>query len=330
MYRNINEVEVFGLLQNTDNLISLDSFNSKGFVFCPFTNSENSYIISLNNSSKISTVVEDSNFEYLNSNFSVLSSSLEKKEYENLIESTVKHINKTKIEKIVISRKENVEVANMDVIKTFINMLHKYKNAFVYCWFHPKTGLWMGASPERLIQIDKGVFKTMSLASTQNYEGSLNVNWGTKELEEQKIVTDYILDNLKPILSTIKTVGPYTVKAGSLLHLKTDITSKVVSENTVEQLIHKLHPTPAVCGMPKENAKEFILNNEQYNRKYYTGFLGELNINSSTNLFVNLRCMEVNTNVVSIYIGGGITASSIPSKEWNETVFKSNVMKTIL
>lgn len=330
MYRKPNKVEVFAYIQHSNNLVELDSFNQQGFVFCPFNSSEKSYIIPLNNANKISTLIEENNVEHSNSEFKIISSSLEKNEYENLIKKTVDCIKETNIKKIVISRKEEVNVFDMDVIRTFNNMLKKYKNAFVYCWFHPKTGLWMGASPERLIQIDNGVFKTTSLASTQNYNGSLNVSWDAKELEEQQIVTDYILNNLKPILSKIQTEGPYTVKAGGLLHLKTDITSKIVSEKTVEQLIKKLHPTPAVCGMPKKNAKDFILKNEQYNRKYYTGFLGELNINSSTNLFVNLRCMEVTSNLVSIYVGGGITASSIPNKEWDETVFKANVMKTVL
>ena len=330
MYRKPNENKVCSYIQNSNKLFELDFYNKEGFVFCPFDNSEKGYIIPYENSSQYSTDFEDGDSDYSNSEFKILSSSIEKEDYENLIRNTVDYIDETEIEKIVISRKENVEVANMDVLKAFKNMLKKYKNAFVYCWFHPETGLWMGASPERLIQIDSGVFKTMSLASTQNFEGSIDVNWGIKELEEQKIVTDYILENLRPILTEIETNGPYTVKAGSLLHLKTDISSKIISKNTVTQLIKKLHPTPAVCGMPKEKAKSFIIENECYNRKYYTGFLGELNMGSSTNLYVNLRCMEVASNFVSVYIGGGITSSSIPSEEWNETVFKANVMKTVL
>jgi len=95
-----------------------------------------------------------------------------------------------------------------------------------------------------------------------------------------------------------------------------------------------LHPTPAVCGLPKNEAKSFILENENYDRKYYTGFLGELNsdvngINTSS-LYVNLRCMEIAKDEAIIYVGGGITKDSIPEKEWEETVRKTATMKKVL
>ena len=112
-----------------------------------------------------------------------------------------------------------------------------------------------------------------------------------------------------------------------------------------------MHPTPAVCGLPKEAAKAFILENENYNREFYTGFLGELNFEAqlkprsgkrnienrayaitktSTQLYVNLRCMQLDGNNASIYVGGGITESSDAESEWHETVSKSLVIKSIL
>ena len=112
----------------------------------------------------------------------------------------------------------------------------------------------------------------------------------------------------------------------------------------LDNLINKLHPTPAVCGLPKEEAKDFILKNEGYHREFYTGFLGELNMpaeegikdNKSTSLFVNLRCMKIQphskggNNSAIVYIGGGITKDSDPENEWKETVAKSEVMKKVL
>ena len=111
------------------------------------------------------------------------------------------------------------------------------------------------------------------------------------------------------------------------------------------------NPTPAVCGLPKDAAKQFILNNENYNREFYTGFLGELNMKTqqkarlgkrnienraytytkrSTQLYVNLRCMQLKGNKAMVYVGGGITQSSIAEREWEETVSKSLVIKSIL
>jgi len=82
--------------------------------------------------------------------------------------------------------------------------------------------------------------------------------------------------------------------------------------------------------LPKTVAATFILENEGYNRLYYSGYLGELNRDESTSLFVNLRCMQLDDKLVSIYVGGGITAESIPENEWKETVSKAEVMKKVL
>ena len=103
-----------------------------------------------------------------------------------------------------------------------------------------------------------------------------------------------------------------------------------------QSLIRALHPTPAVCGLPRVKANNFILKNENYKRTFYTGFLGELNLKDSesnvqySQLYVNLRCMEVDENKASIFVGGGITKDSNAEKEWEETVFKTKTMKRVL
>jgi isochorismate synthase len=210
-------------------------------------------------------------------------------------------------------------------------MLHNYTNAFVYCWFHPKVGLWFGATPETLLYIDKNEFTTMSLAGTQVYKGENNVVWGAKELEEQQLVTDFIANQLKTITSNLNIDKTETVKAGNLLHLKTKVTGNLLPDSNLKDLIRSLHPTPAVCGLPREITKAFIIKNENYSRSFYTGFLGELNQSKTkTALFVNLRCMSVKDNKASIYVGGGITKDSEPEKEWLETVSKSKTMSRIL
>ncbi|HEU0124995.1 MAG TPA: chorismate-binding protein, partial [Flavobacterium sp.] len=104
---------------------------------------------------------------------------------------------------------------------------------------------------------------------------------------------------------------------------------------TLEEVIDTLHPTPAVCGLPKKKSKVFILENENYDRTFYTGFLGELNstfteTNTSSDLFVNLRCMQIQEDKAILYMGCGITKESIPEKEWEESVNKSMTMKRVL
>ena len=94
--------------------------------------------------------------------------------------------------------------------------------------------------------------------------------------------------------------------------------------------IAELHPTPAVCGLPKNLADDFIRLKEKHERKYYTGYLGPWKLNQQVDLFVNLRCMEVTDDEFILYAGGGITAHSIPEKEWEETNQKAATLLAVI
>jgi hypothetical protein len=107
-------------------------------------------------------------------------------------------------------------------------------------------------------------------------------------------------------------------------------------EKTLKKVIAAVHPTPAVCGLPKQSAKNFIRENEGYNREYYSGFLGELNLDlvtfktAQTDLFVNLRCVKILKDKAQLFIGCGITKDSNPEAEYIETINKSMTMKKII
>jgi isochorismate synthase len=334
VYRKPNETKVLLLVQKTDELHYLNSYKEGGFVFAPFKKNDPKIIFPFEKCETFQLNISDINLlQIVEKNSEIVEDSNiknNKTEHINLVENAIASIQKGTAKKIVVSRKESVCYSNFKAISSFKKMLKIYSNAFVYWWFHPKGGCWMGASPEQFINIQQMHFKTMSLAATQSYNGTLNVTWKHKEQQEQQFVTDYILTTIENSVSTIEITKPTTVKAGNLLHIRTDISAELLTKNSLENLIEALHPTPAICGLPKEESMRFIIENEGYERSYYAGFLGELNLNNNTNLFVNLRCMEQTTNGVAIYIGGGITAESDAEKEWEETVFKAEVMKKVL
>ncbi len=202
----------------------------------------------------------------------------------------------------------------------------------------PEIGTWMGASPEILVQVDKNkLFKTIALAGTQLLKPKSDpshASWRQKEIEEQAMVKRYILNSFKSIrLREYQEVGPRTVVAGNLMHLRTDFTvniNEVPFPNLGTQMLGLLHPTSAVCGMPKEPATQFILQNEGYNRAYYSGFLGPVQIDSESHIFVNLRCMQLFEQTAYLYAGAGITAESEPEKEWQETQHKMDTMYRVI
>ena len=172
----------------------------------------------------------------------------------------------------------------------------------------------------------------MALAGTQKHIDNKIIKWNLKEKKEQQVVVDSLLKRLKKITSIVNISDTYNHKAGSLIHLRTDITGTIKRGKIgLKTLMSILHPTPAVCGSPKNYAKTFILENENYEREFYTGYLGS--VNEPTNesiLFVNLRCMKIENNTVNLYVGCGITKDSNPLKEWEETSHKSQTMLQVI
>jgi isochorismate synthase len=339
-YRKPNEIIVKSILQSDSKIHHVNDYSESGFVFAPFDNQNKSILIPFENYSEF--IFE--NLQSLSLTSDIYDNFDNKRNHIELVEKGINAINSSSLSKIVLSRKEQYN-ATENPITLFKNALSLYKNAFVYLWYHPKVGCWLGATPEVLLQTRNNQFKTMSLAGTKMFEDKLQ--WENKEKEEQKIVTDYIVNNLKDNKYKFTTGIPYTLKAGGLAHIRTDING--VLNSSLKTLIDILHPTPAVCGFPKEEAKQFIIENEDYDREYYTGFLGELNISSrrknnkrntenlayrfttkSSNLYVNLRCMKINKKDISIYVGGGITKNSNPLSEYTETCNKLNTMKRLL
>jgi len=334
IYRKPYEKVLRGLFQKNDHLYFADTLNEKGFVFAPFTGSQK-ILIPKNQSviweTETTSLDEDNHVGLID-----LNNSEDKEHFENLIQKGIDAIKKGIIKKVVLSRKEILDVPDFDLVTVFTRLINRYPTVFCYCWYHPKIGLWMGATPELLLKASRRKFCTMALAGTQNFNKKTDVSWGSKELEEQQFVTDYILDNIKGLTSEVSISSPYTINTGNVLHIKTDIEGVINRNSKLNQVVDVLHPTPAVCGLSKEDAKNFILENEDYNREYYTGFLGELNrkgffdIMSKSDLYVNLRSMQIKDKKAYLYVGCGITKDSVPENEWKESVNKSMTMKSIL
>lgn len=228
--------------------------------------------------------------------------------------------------KAILSRTKQVRLADdFSPLKAFQALEQKYSNAFVYLQYSPQFGMWMGATPEVLLTQDAIGFQTVSLAGSQPYN-SEGLIWQDKEIVEQQIVTDYIANILKANNVNHTMQGPQTIQAGKVAHLKTVFNLEAGFQ--VGELVHALHPTPAVCGMPRDAAMRFIVGNEGYNRSLYTGFVGV--VQEKLNLFVNLRCAQLFKNQALIYVGGGLTKDSIPEKEWQETELKAQTMLDVL
>lgn len=239
-------------------------------------------------------------------------------EYESLVEKAIS-ASKTYLDKVVVSRVVDIENTQLDIEQSLKQLRAAFPRAFVYAFMSPGLGFWMGATPEILVQNHEHIYSTVALAGTR---------WGddpftTKELREQQIVVDTLLNDLD--LTSDNASIAREIWFGEIRHLQTDIHWK--SETSLAEISKKLHPTPAVCGIPKNEATQFILNNEGYNRELYTGYIKLENVAQVNASFVNLRCMQLFRDRIRFYVGGGINSMSKAETEWIETERK---LQTIL
>ena len=332
IYAKPGSTTVTGVFQEDNKVYDADQFTGKGFVFAPFANGKTVFI-PFDKAGIIVTKVPESNSiapELPEIAFDPAAKAV----FEDLVVKSVTAIKSGQFDKLVTSRSENVKHTTSP-FEIYSRLLYTYPNAFRYCFYSPATGMWMGATPEQLLKAEKETVHTVALAGTQLFDTDNKAVWEDKEKQEQQFVTNYILSELAAFTTTIQQTKPYTFRAGNIVHIKTDISAALKDGVTIGDVIKKLHPTPAVCGLPKTEAQQFLLENEGYSREYYSGFLGELNYDFATgepktDLFVNLRSLKLNANSAQLFMGCGITKDSDPEKEFFETVNKSATMRRVL
>jgi len=324
--------KVTGIFRNDALAHCLSEGSGRGFVMAPFSGKKVIYI-QYEGSDIVSEELQENDID-TNAPEKPGTDPKVKAAFEALVIKSVNAINEGHFDKLVTSRSEIAET-NIAPAELYRRLLAAYPLAYRYCFYTPETGLWMGATPEQLLKAENHTLHTVALAGTQVYQPDVESVWEQKERREQEFVTEYILNELKDFVTETSLRGPYTFRAGNLVHLKTDISAEIKPGMLLDNIVQKLHPTPAVCGLPKQDAAQFLLENEGYNREYYAGYLGEWEIDLATgypktDLFVNLRCMKVAGTTAQLFIGCGITADSDPEKEFYETVNKSMTMRRVL
>ena len=236
--------------------------------------------------------------------------------------------------KIVLARTVDETMPEpIEPVELFYRACCLYPRLFIALVYTPQSGLWLTATPEILLEGGGGMWRTIALAGTMKLEKDQlsgegeTAMWSTKNIEEQRIVATYVAECLEQFATDFQEEGPRTIRAANLLHLRSDFTFTLPDDQHVGDLLGRLHPTPAVCGLPKREAFQFIVSNEHTPRRYYSGFMGPLNIQQSTHLYVSLRCMNIDGSHCRLYAGGGLLKDSVEQQEWQETEAKLETMR---
>lgn len=311
--------------------------DKSGFVFAPFVISDNNPLLlikedrRLNGWQNIEECINSFSVSGKECDANIISCLAEEpaKGYDEVFHTFISALRNGQFDKLVLSRFKDLKLdSSLDLIRLFESASERYPNAFVYLAYTPQAGLWMGSTPEILLDGKANDYATVALAGTM--KATEKPLWSEKNKLEQDYVARYVREKLRSLGIIPHESGPVTAKAGALIHLKTIFHFSFTDHARLGDVITMLHPTPAVCGLPKESAYRFICANEGYDRTYYSGFLGPLNKDEETHLYVNLRCMRITPSFVRLYAGGGLLTSSESDSEWNETEDKMQTMLSLL
>ena len=237
------------------------------------------------------------------------------------------------LEKIVLSRTATLRMytplsaAHREAL--FLESCRRYPHSFVSLVELPTPyGAWLMATPEVLVETEENGYHTMALAGTLSVSDEsrlLSENWSPKNRREQACVADYIRTCLATLSTNVQESPVYVRKAASLLHLCTDFHLTSSDQRTLSLLVAALHPTPAVCGTPVEEARRVIAQVETHYRAYCSGFSGPI-APDEAHLYVNLRCAHLFSTHATLYAGGGLLRESDFDAEWHETERKLTTM----
>jgi len=331
-------------VQRSGKMLFVEDFSEvagfRGFVYAPFHRSTNFPVIFFEPEyvSEISRVEDDTIREieiskplYPSYTYD-LPVEVSRAEYLRQAENMV-HAFGPELSKVVLSRVRLVEKPDaFDAGAFFLKLSDAYPDAFVHLINIPGAGCWTGATPEVLLRVADGDAFTVALAGTRKNSGIGDDTWGDKEIEEQEMVALHVENVLLRcgVKNYIKQ-DPRTVKAGKVEHISTRFDFRPdPSVFDPTSFINRLHPTPAISGLPVGKALELIRETEKHNREYYAGFCGPQNFRGHSDFFVNLRCMKVLSNDLAVYVGGGLTARSVLADEWEETEWKAKTLLNLI
>ncbi|MBO4465003.1 MAG: chorismate-binding protein [Prevotella sp.] len=331
--------------------------DQQGFLIAPFMVSEEEPIVLITNNH---CTIDNHQYPINNNHFPVNNS---QQHYHEDFSIFHKALTDGQFRKLVLARCATVgNDGKTTPMELFQRACQLYPRMFVALVSTPQSGMWLTASPEILLEslpqagevrgehLPESRWRTIALAGTMRLrsdkaddEGQ-HLRWSAKNIQEQRYVASYLADVLRRFSDDVCEEGPRTVRAAHLVHLRSDFTFSLDNKRCtrVGKLLEALHPTPAVCGLPKDEAQRFIISHEHSPRHYYSGFMGPFNMNENknenftplsshlTHLFVSLRCMHITDSAYHLYAGGGLLCESNEQQEWQETEAKMDTMRRLL
>ncbi|KGR87741.1 isochorismate synthase [Lysinibacillus odysseyi] len=258
-----------------------------------------------------------------------------KEEYLQSIQQVTDCIKAGEAQKVVIARSLALQfeekVASPQILS---HVIHEQPESYLFGLEHDDM-LFFGASPERLVKVEEGhAFSSCVAGSIRRGQtsdedkelGQALLN-DEKNLGEHHYVVEMITETFKKNCSNVKVPKqPKLLKIRDIQHLYTPVEGILNKDATILQLVKHLHPTPALGGVPRQEAMEMIRAFEQMNRGLYAAPIGWVDADGNGEFAVAIRSAALVGDRAFLYAGGGIVEDSTPQSEYEETLVKFRPM----
>ena len=249
-------------------------------------------------------------------------------------------IDEGRFSKVVLARTLDVITASrLDPIEVVHHLWMENGGSHVF-YFEPEDGCaLLGAAPETVTTLSGGQFHATAVAGTvargetprEQKQLAEQLLASEKEGVEQRIALDDMIARLGPLAEEISAQPePHVLTLARLQHLETEIRARLTEGTSALMALEALHPTPAVCGLPRDAALEFLEKEEPFERGWYAGPVGWFDLDGNGVFVPALRCAVVRDLRWRLFAGAGIVLGSDPALEWDETSIKFEPMMRAL
>jgi salicylate biosynthesis isochorismate synthase len=257
----------------------------------------------------------------------------EERAWSDRVEEALEAIEAQDLQKVVLARSVRFWAGDgerFDAPSTLRSLRRDEPDCDVFAVGHPDGSVFLGASPEPLLEVEGRSVRTVALAGTirrgagpeEDAAARSALVESEKDGREHALVVDAIAQALGPMCSRIETQGVGVRALTQVHHLETRVAGELAEGTVALDVVERLHPTPATCGWPRERARDWIAEHEGLDRGWYAGPVGWLGGSGVARFSVALRCALIRSDEAHAYGGAGIVRGSTPEGEWQETEAK--------
>jgi len=261
----------------------------------------------------------------------------EKAGWIDLIKLATQTIAGEDLDKVVLARATDLQFSqSVNAAAVMASSRRLNLNCYHFFMAFSADTAFLGSSPERLYRRRDTALRTEALAGTvanhpEDHRAWQLGDWLMKDDKNQRenmLVVEDICQRLQGCTQTLDVLPPQVLRLRKVQHLRRCIWTELNQADDTLCLM-QLQPTAAVAGIPRELAREFIQQNEPFEREWYAGSAGYLSLRQSE-FCVSLRSAKISANVVRLYAGAGIVRGSDPEQEWQEIDNKAAGLRTLL